>query len=79
MANDNTLELIAKARLTISKTVTEISEIRSAYDAAQSAEDPKSVIEIMRNENRKRLRKLYDTLEKEINDIKSLPDDVEEN
>ena len=77
MDENDIVELIAKARLDVSELIFEIKEIRSAYDGAQAASDPKSTIISMRSENRKELRKKFNSLKDDIQNIIDLPDDEE--
>lgn len=75
--DDNIIELVAKARVDVSELIYEIKEIRASYDAAQAASNPKSTIKLMRSENKKGLRKKFNSLKNNIQSIIDLPDDEE--
>lgn len=77
MDENDIVELIAKARLDVSELIIEIKDIRAGYDGAQSTVDPKSIIKRMRSENRKGLRKKFNSLKDNIQNIINLPDDEE--
>ena len=70
--NDELNEAIANALTSVDTMISKISEIRESYNAAQTGGDTKSLILSLEKDNKPKLKKMYDTLEEQINTIKTI-------